>query len=65
LWNLGSEMLTTWGPECTARANPIDQWLAAGAILAAGTDLTRPFNPSTSVWGMVTRATRTAGGART
>jgi hypothetical protein len=61
LWNLGSEMLTTWGPERTARANPIDQWLAAGAILAAGTDLTRPFNPLTSVWGMVTRATRTAG----
>jgi predicted amidohydrolase YtcJ len=61
LWNLGSEMLTTWGPQRTARANSIDQWLAAGAILAAGTDLTRPFNPLTSVWGMVTRATRAAG----
>lgn len=61
LWNLGSEMLTTWGPQRTARANSIDQWLAADAILAAGTDLTRPFNPLTSVWGMVTRATRAAG----
>ena len=61
LWNMGSEMLVTWGPERTRRITPIDQWLAAGAALAAGTDLARPFNPMTNVWGMVTRGTKSAG----
>jgi predicted amidohydrolase YtcJ len=61
LWNMGSEMLVTWGPERTRRVNPLDEWLAAGADLAAGTDLVRPFNPMTSVWGMVTRGTKAAG----
>jgi predicted amidohydrolase YtcJ len=61
LWNMGSEMLVTWGPERTRRITPIDQWLAAGASLAAGTDLVRPFNPMTNVWGMVTRGTKSAG----
>src|SRR5215471_14548996 len=61
LWNMGSEMLLTWGPERTRRVSPLDQWLAAGADLAAGTDLVRPFNPMTNVWGMVTRGTKSAG----
>jgi predicted amidohydrolase YtcJ len=61
LWNMGSEMLHTWGPGRTSRVNPLDQWLAAGASLAAGTDIVRPFNPMTNVWGMVTRGTKTAG----
>ena len=61
LWNMGSEMLDTWGPERTKRVTPLDQWLAAGARLAAGTDIVRPFNPMTNVWGMVTRGTKTAG----
>jgi predicted amidohydrolase YtcJ len=61
LWNMGSEMLTTWGPERTRRVNPLDEWLAAGADLAAGTDIVRPFNPMTNVWGMVTRGTKSAG----
>ena len=61
LWNMGSEMLKTWGPERTSRVNPLDQWLAAGADLAAGTDMARPFNPMLNVWGMVTRGTKTAG----
>jgi predicted amidohydrolase YtcJ len=61
LWNMGSEMLVTWGPERTRRVNPLDEWLAAGADLAAGTDLVRPFNPMTNVWGMVTRGTKSAG----
>jgi predicted amidohydrolase YtcJ len=61
LWNMGSEMLVTWGPERTSRLNPLDEWLAAGASLAAGTDLVRPFNPMTNVWGMATRGTKTAG----
>ena len=61
LWNMASEMLVTWGPESTQQVTPIDQWLAAGASLAAGTDLVRPFNPLTNVWGMVTRGTKSAG----
>ena len=61
LWNMGSEMLETWGVERTARVNPIDEWLARGAALAVGTDIVRPFNPLLNVWGMVTRGTRTAG----
>ena len=61
LWNMGSEMLVTWGPERTRRVSPLDQWHAAGADLAAGTDIVRPFNPMTAVWGMVTRGTKSAG----
>src|SRR5215831_5089983 len=61
LWNMASEMLLTWGPERTRRVSPLDRWLAAGADLAAGTDLVRPFNPMTNVWGMVTRGTKSAG----
>jgi predicted amidohydrolase YtcJ len=61
LWNMGSEMLITWGSERTGLVNPLDEWLAAGADLAAGTDLVRPFNPMTNVWGMVTRGTKSAG----
>jgi predicted amidohydrolase YtcJ len=61
LWNMGSEMLATWGPERTRDVSPLDKWLAAGASLAAGTDMTRPVNPMINVWGMVTRGTRSAG----
>jgi predicted amidohydrolase YtcJ len=61
LWNMGSEMLVTWGPERTWQVNPLDEWLALGASLAAGTDIVRPFNPMTNVWGMATRGTKSAG----
>jgi predicted amidohydrolase YtcJ len=61
LWNMGSEMLAAWGPERTSSVGPLDEWLAAGADLAAGTDIARPFNPMTAVWGMVTRGTKSAG----
>jgi predicted amidohydrolase YtcJ len=61
LWNMGSEMLHAWGPDRTARVNPLDEWLALGANLAAGSDIVRPFNPMTNVWGMVTRGTKAAG----
>src|SRR5215467_2382722 len=61
LWNMGSEMLQTWGPERASRVNPLDEWLAASADLAAGTDIVRPFNPMTNVWGMATRGTKAAG----
>jgi len=61
LWNMGSEMVATWGQERARNVNPLDEWLAAGADLAAGTDITRPFNPMTNVWGMATRGTKAAG----
>jgi predicted amidohydrolase YtcJ len=61
LWNMGSEMLRTWGPERTRQVNPLNEWLALGANLAAGTDIARPFNPMLNVWGMATRGTKAAG----
>jgi predicted amidohydrolase YtcJ len=61
LWNKGREMPVTWGPERTRQVNPLAEWLALGASLAAGTDIVRPFNPMTNVWGMVTRGTKAAG----
>jgi predicted amidohydrolase YtcJ len=61
LWNMGSQMQITWGPQRTRQVNPLNEWLAAGADLAAGSDLVRPFNPMTGVWGMVTRGTKSAG----
>jgi predicted amidohydrolase YtcJ len=61
LWNMASEMLVAWGPDRTRQVTPIDEWLAAGADLAVGTDLVRPFNPMTNVWGMITRGTNSAG----
>jgi predicted amidohydrolase YtcJ len=61
LWNMGSEMLQAWGPERTRQVNPLDEWLASGASLAAGTDIARPFNPMLNVWGMATRGTKAAG----
>jgi predicted amidohydrolase YtcJ len=61
LWNMGSEMVQTWGPERASRVNPLDEWIAVGADLAAGTDIVRPFNPMTNVWGMATRGTKAAG----
>jgi predicted amidohydrolase YtcJ len=61
LWNMGSEMLQMWGPERTRQVNPLDEWLALGADLAAGTDIARPFNPLLNVWGMATRGTKAAG----
>jgi len=61
LWNMDSEMLQTWGPERTRRVNPLDDWLASGISLAAGTDIARPFNPMLNVWGMATRGTKSTG----
>jgi predicted amidohydrolase YtcJ len=61
LWNMGSEMVATWGEDRTREVNPLDEWLDDGATLAAGTDIVRPFNPLTNLWDMVTRRTKTAG----
>jgi predicted amidohydrolase YtcJ len=61
LWNMGSQMRRTWGEDRTRDVSPLDEWLAAGADLAAGSDLARPSNPLLGVWGMVTRGTKNAG----
>ena len=49
------------GSRAHPAGQPADEWLALGAGLAAGTDIVRPLNPMTSVWGMVTRGTKSAG----
>lgn len=62
LYAYGGAMLEHWGPERTAAASPARSWLAAGALVAAGSDgHVVPFDPLLSLWGLVTRGTRDAG----
>jgi predicted amidohydrolase YtcJ len=56
-----AEIVASWGEERARRVMPVRSWLADGAILAAGTDTVRPFNPMLNIWGFVTRGTETAG----
>lgn len=61
LYTNGAEILASWGPERASRVMPVRSWLQDGAMLAAGTDQVRPFDPMLNVWGMVTRGTKDAG----
>jgi predicted amidohydrolase YtcJ len=61
LYTNGAEILASWGPERTSRVMPVRSWLEDGAMIAAGTDQVRPFNPMLNVWGMVTRGTKDVG----
>jgi predicted amidohydrolase YtcJ len=61
LYTNGAEILASWGPERASRVMPVRSWLADGAMIAAGTDQVRPFNPMLNIWGMVTRGTKDAG----
>jgi predicted amidohydrolase YtcJ len=57
----GKEILESWGPERAAAVMPVRSWVDEGAIVAAGTDTVRPFDPMLNVWGMVTRETKDVG----
>jgi len=62
LYALAANMLSHWGPSRTARVMPVADWLADGALVAAGSDCNvAPFDPLLAVWGMVTRGTKVAG----
>jgi predicted amidohydrolase YtcJ len=61
LYTNGAEILASWGPDRAGRVMPVRSWLEDGAMIAAGTDQVRPFNPMLNVWGMVTRGTKDAG----
>jgi predicted amidohydrolase YtcJ len=61
LYRLGGELLRAWGPARTAQIMPVREWLAAGALVAAGSDAASATNPLHTVWGMITRGTRDAG----
>jgi hypothetical protein len=61
LYTNGAEILASWGPERASRVMPVRSWLEDGAMIAAGTDQVRPFDPMLNVWGMATRGTKDAG----
>jgi predicted amidohydrolase YtcJ len=61
LYTNGAEILASWGPERASRVMPVRSWLADGAVIAAGTDQVRPFNPMLNIWGTVIRGTKDAG----
>jgi predicted amidohydrolase YtcJ len=58
----GAQMVAEWGPELANRANPVRGWLAAGALVAAGSDgHVAPVDPLRSIAGLATRQTMAAG----
>jgi predicted amidohydrolase YtcJ len=61
LYTNGAEIVASWGPERARQVMPVRSWLEEGAMIAAGTDQVRLFNPMLNVWGMVTRGTKDAG----
>jgi predicted amidohydrolase YtcJ len=62
LYALGAQLLEYWGPARTGQVMPVKAWLGEGAVLSAGTDYpVGSFDPIESIWGMVTRQTKTNG----
>lgn len=59
---LAANAVHSWGPERAARAFPIRQWVAEGAVVAAGSDaVVANWDVMAAVRGMVTRETASAG----
>jgi hypothetical protein len=62
LYSLGGNLVRYWGEERTRQVMPVSAWLREGALVAAGSDCNVSFfDPLLSIWGMVTRGTRTVG----
>jgi predicted amidohydrolase YtcJ len=58
LHDLAPALVENFGAARTGEIFPLREWLAEGALLAAGSDYpVGPYNPMRSVWGMVTRQT--------
>jgi predicted amidohydrolase YtcJ len=59
LYELAPLILENWGRERTEQIFPLREWLAEGALLAAGSDYpVGPYDAMRSISGMVTRQTR-------
>lgn len=62
LYALGESLVKLWGSERARHVMPVSAWLDEGAQISAGTDYPIGFyEPIRTVWGMVTRETRSAG----
>jgi predicted amidohydrolase YtcJ len=62
LYSLGGNLVRYWGPDRTSQVMPVRAWVDEGALIAAGSDCNVSFfDPLLSIWGLVTRGTRTAG----
>jgi predicted amidohydrolase YtcJ len=62
LYSLGGNLVRYWGPERTREVMPVQAWLDDGATVAAGSDCNVSFfDPLLSMWGLLTRGTRTVG----
>jgi predicted amidohydrolase YtcJ len=62
LYSLAGNLVRYWGPDRTSQVMPVRAWVDEGALIAAGSDCNVSFfDPLLSIWGLVTRGTRTAG----
>ena len=62
LYSLGGNLVRYWGPDRASQVMPVRAWVDEGALIAAGSDCNVSFfDPLLSIWGLVTRGTRTAG----
>jgi predicted amidohydrolase YtcJ len=60
VYAFAASMLTCWGDERMGRGSPHREWLDAGLVVAAGSDVV-PFDPLLGMWSFVTRQTRASG----
>jgi predicted amidohydrolase YtcJ len=62
LYSLGGNLVRYWGPGRASQVMPVRAWVDEGALIAAGSDCNVSFfDPLLSIWGLVTRGTRTVG----
>ena len=62
LCSLGGNLVRYWGPDRAGQVMPVRAWVDEGALIAAGSDCNVSFfDPLLSIWGLVSRGTRTVG----
>jgi predicted amidohydrolase YtcJ len=62
LYSLGGNLVRYWGPDRASQVMPVRAWVDEGALITAGSDCNVSFfDPLLSIWGLVTRGTRTVG----
>jgi len=61
-YSLGGNLVRYWGEDRASQVMPVRAWVDEGALIAAGSDCNVSFfDPLLSIWGLVTRGTRTVG----